>query len=120
MRVTKYARSDGQNWIVARIRHSPHLASAQLDTMMRMNGWVRWNLLRERFNELKQRIAQGAPTKFPNWKEVKIPMFSAKLDDLPAGIHKQVTLVGEDGKPIESIKPATDSSNSTTSASSDI
>lgn len=99
MRVTKYLRSDGENWVVARIRHSPHLMSGRLDDLLAKNGWIKWDRLRERFNKLKKRVAKSNPTKFPNWKEVKIPTRTAVLTELPAGIHKDVQLLDQHGQP---------------------
>lgn len=86
MRVTRYVRSDGENWMVVNIRCSAHVSQTRLDRLMLANGWVRWNVLRSKFNELKKKIAAANPTKYPNWKEVKIPMVRAGLKDLPAVI----------------------------------
>lgn len=103
MRVTRYVRSDGENWIAANIRCSAHVAYQRLDALMLANGWIRWNKLRDRFNSLKQRIARENPTKYPNWKEVKIPMVRAGLKDLPAAIaaeneiKENIELVANDG-----------------------
>lgn len=89
MRVTKYVKSDGESWLLCKIRCSAHVAYERLDALMLQNGWVRWNLLHAKFNELKKRIARDNPVRYPNWKEVEIPMRSAKLTDLPAQIMEE-------------------------------
>lgn len=89
MRVTKYVKSDGQNWIMIRVRCSVTVSYDKLDKMMIQNGWVRFDKLRENFNEIKKKLAAADPVKYPNWKAVKIPMRAGSKDDLPAGIHKE-------------------------------
>lgn len=86
MRVTKYLKSDGESWLVCKIRCSAHVSYERLNKLMLDNGWVRWHLLRDKFTELKKKIARDNPIKYPNWKEVKIPMLSAGMKDLPAQI----------------------------------
>jgi hypothetical protein len=88
MILCKYVKSDGENWIALRIRVAPTHSQARLDDVMRQNGWVRFSDLREKFNRLKQRVAKENPIKFPNWKEVKIPMKHGTKADLPMKIKE--------------------------------
>lgn len=88
MRLTKYCKSDGEGWMVIRIRCAKTVSYDRLNKLMAQNGWVRWSLLRDRFNELKKKCAKTDPIKFPNWKEVVIPMRAATRADMPSGIHR--------------------------------
>jgi hypothetical protein len=112
LRIKLYVRADGENWMVAKIRHSPMAASAKVDSIMYLNGWVPWTRLREKFNELKKRVAKGNPTKYPNWKQVEIPMRVAKLEELPPAVQPTIQLLDANGNPIVS-------SSNTTSDSAD-
>ena len=89
MRVTKYVKSDGENWIVCKLRCSAHVAYARLDSLMRQNGWIRWQEVKTRFDILRKKLAKANPIKYPNWREVQIPMRAAKLADIPKQISAE-------------------------------
>lgn len=97
MRVTKYVKSDGENWIVIRIRCSAHVSYYKLDRVMRANGWIHWSGVRDRMNVLKKKIAKSNPVKYPNWKEVKVPMIAGKRSDLPQMVANESTIHLVDG-----------------------
>lgn len=98
MRLTKYLRSDGESWMLLKIRCSSHVSYERLNDLMHKNGWVRWSELSAQFIRLKKQIAKSDPVKYPNWKEVKIPMTAAKKSDLPAPLKEE-----QDQKVIEVI-----------------
>src|SRR5712664_1618680 len=97
MRVTKFVRSDGENWQMVRIRASAQCPLRLLYAAMEKNGWIRWSRFRTRLNILKKKVAAGNPTKYPNWKEVRIPMMAASLKDLPEQFNKHITLENLEG-----------------------
>lgn len=100
MRVTKFVRSDGENWQMVRIRASAQCPLRLLYAAMEKNGWIRWSRFRTMLNILKKKVARSNPTKYPNWKEVKIPMASANINDLPAQFKQHITLEDAANEPL--------------------
>jgi hypothetical protein len=43
MRVTKYVRSDGESWMLVKLRCSAHVSYHRFDNLMQANGWVHWS-----------------------------------------------------------------------------
>lgn len=118
MRLTKYVKSDGESWMMVKIRCSVQAAYSRLDALMLQNGWVHFSDLKEKFNRLKQRIARQDPVKYPDWKRVVIPMHKGKIADLPMEFQvenekKQLALMedipftDEDAKQLITARPET-------------
>lgn len=89
--------------MLLQIRCSAHVSYRRLDALLNQNGWIRWSRVKPHFDKLRKKIAAGDPIKYPNWKEVKIPMVRAGKKDLPAPIQaeneaKLLTLEGKEGE----------------------
>lgn len=89
MRVTKYVKSDGENWMLLKIRCSAHVSYDRLNRLLRTDGWVPWRLVKHKFDALKKKLAATNPTKFPNWKQIEIPMRVAGMKDVPQQIRSE-------------------------------
>lgn len=107
MRVTRYVRADTEgNWMAINIRCSCHVSYDRLNRLMRQNGWIRWKEVRDYFNKLRKKISAADPIKYPNWKEVKIPMLKGGIKDLPPLIQQE-----NENKNMEVIPEAADAAN---------
>lgn len=89
MRVTKYVKSDGENWMMLKLRCSAQVSYDRLDKVMRANGWIHWSTVKDKFDALKKRLARQDSVKYPNWKAVVIPMVKAGIKDLPTEIRAE-------------------------------
>lgn len=100
MRLTKYVKSDGENWMMIKIRCSAHCSYDRLNKLMLDNGWVRWDDLKAKFDKIKKRLAATDPVKFPNWKQVVVPMIRGTKKDLPMLVQAE-----NDAKNVEVLEP---------------
>lgn len=96
MRLTKYVKSDGESWIMIKIRGSAHVSYTRLNALMRENGWIPFRLVKNKFDMLRKKLALTDPIKYPNWKQIEIPMKKGTRADLPAQIRAE-----NDGKELE-------------------
>lgn len=75
--------------MMIKLRCSRRVAYSRLDELMLKNGWVHWSYVKSKFDELRKQLAAQNPIKYPDWKQVPIPMHKAGVKDLPAPVQAE-------------------------------